>query len=68
MFKKIEHVGSSIKKIFKKIDARDVIIGGGLLMIGVGCWIVCPPVALIVVGAGLFGLGTGMIKIRLGDA
>jgi hypothetical protein len=61
-------VWSSLKKmsagISSKIDARDTVIGAGLLMVGVGCWFIHPPVALIVVGVGLFGLGTGMIKIK----
>ena len=45
------------------VDSRDIIISISLLMVGVGCWLIYPPAALIAMGIGLFGLGTGMIKI-----
>jgi hypothetical protein len=40
------------------------VIGGGLVLIGVGFWLVHPSFAFISVGLGLFGLGTGLIKVK----
>jgi len=58
--------GKKIKAWLKEnnLDERDAVIGIGLLMIGAGCWFIYFPVALIAVGVGLFGLGTGIIKIK----
>ncbi len=39
------------------IDAADVLVFGGLLMVGCGIWMVMPWMALVAVGAAMFGLG-----------
>jgi hypothetical protein len=46
-----------MKKLFEKIDSKDVLLFGGLSMTGVGVGAIYPAAALIVVGAVLFGLG-----------
>jgi hypothetical protein len=38
---------------------RDVLSVAGLILIGVGCWLVYPPAGLIVVGALLLAAGIG---------
>jgi cyanate permease len=58
----VEKIKAWLKE--NNLDERDVVIGIGLLMIGIGCGLIYLPVAFIVVGVGLFGLGTGMIKIK----
>lgn len=39
------------------IDIADVLVFGGILMVGCGIWMVRPWVAFVVVGAAMFGLG-----------
>lgn len=38
-------------------DVRDVLVFGGLAVVGVGVWWIFPAAALIVIGAALFALG-----------
>lgn len=48
------------------IDTADVLVFGGLLMVGCGIWMVRPWVALVVVGATVFGLGIWSSLLRRG--
>ncbi len=40
-----------------KIDMRDVLVFGGLGMIGVGFYLIRPEFALVAIGTGMFILG-----------
>jgi hypothetical protein len=44
---------------------RDVLTFGGLLLMGVGCWMIYRPAGFIVVGVGLLGIGLGWLIRRL---
>lgn len=48
------------------IDIADVLVFGGILMVGCGVWMVRPWVALVVVGATVFGLGIWSSLLRRG--
>jgi hypothetical protein len=53
-----------MKKFFERFDAEDIMIFGGLLLVGVGCWFVHPALSFIVVGLGMFTLGTHIIRVE----
>jgi hypothetical protein len=44
-------------KIFNRADTSDMLAFSGLAMAGAGLWMISLPLALVVVGAVLFGLG-----------
>jgi len=48
-------------KNFTLIDARDIIVFGGLFLMGYGTWLVYQPAAFFLVGAGLWWLGVRQV-------
>lgn len=47
------------RALLKATDLQDIYTHGGLLLIGVGCWMIYPPSAGVTVGALVFWLGLG---------
>lgn len=51
------NVWTRVRKAWAALDARDALVGLGLLLIAIGCWSIFPPASFVVPGSVLVWYG-----------